>query len=295
MATPKKTETKVVAQPTKEIEITKLEDFTKLVEDNVKKTNGEHDMFCYRGVASSTYKLVPGLYRHPDTNIKIEQLLKHEYEIFLKFLHLGKPMFPVGLDFGNADDFDFWESLFFMQHWGFPTRLLDWSQNPYVALFFALSEAKNKIDEKKAEKPDAAVWVLNAVQWNRFFLSGQGYKEGVLSVGHASLDNYKSKYTVIDRLNNFPVAMYGIHNNARISVQKGMFVIFGKDVLPMEEQVKKAEKPEDLLYKVIIKHDNIENLFKTLYSIGFTDSFVYPDLHGLAYETRRDFGFRVGG
>ena len=38
---------------------------------------------------------------------------------------------------------DSWEWLFFMQHYGVPTRLLDWSESPLMALFFAVTLARH--------------------------------------------------------------------------------------------------------------------------------------------------------
>ncbi len=275
-------------------EISNMEEYTKLVEFNLANVNGDNDMFCYRGVGDSLYELIPGLFRHP-TEKDYGNLLDKEEKMIKKFVELGTPFFPTGTNFSNEKSRDVLDCLFFMQHWGMPTRLLDWTQNPYVALFFALSEAKKK-NEKYDLKCDAAVWVLNAVKWNRWVLKSQGYKGGVLSVGDPALDNYVVVDPTLRRaMNMHPIALWGIHNNVRISVQKGMFVIFGKDVLPMEKQIKGKgiRKHDELLYKVLIKNKNIDSIFKNLYSIGFTDSFVYPDLHGLANEMRRDFGFKV--
>jgi hypothetical protein len=46
-----------------------------------------------------------------------------------------------------------WEAMFLARHHGLPVRLLDWTMNPLVALYFACTFAK-------APKCDGAVWVL---------------------------------------------------------------------------------------------------------------------------------------
>jgi len=51
-----------------------------------------------------------------------------------------------------------WEWLFLMQHHRLPTRLLDWTENPLVGLYFALD---------KPSGVDGAVWCLDPIALNK--------------------------------------------------------------------------------------------------------------------------------
>jgi hypothetical protein len=94
-------------------------------------------------------------------------------------------------------------------------------------------------------------------------------------------------------IKNHPVAIYGTHNSYRIVAQRGVFVIFGKSLLPMEETYQALRFPEDTLTKISIPQGKIGGLMKSLSDIGITDSVVFPDLDGLAKETKRSFGFKI--
>lgn len=179
---------------------------------------------------------------------------------------------------------DLWERLFFMQHSAIPTRLLDWTENPFIALYFALTS------RSKAADADSALWMLDPVAWNRKSLDHITFQGGILSVDDTHLD-YLKPGAESDTMNADPLAIYGFHNTARIVAQRGVFTIFGTDPECMEGIYKKNDYPQDCLLKVRLPRDKKADLLKSLFQMGFTHSVIFPDLDGLAKETKNFFGF----
>jgi hypothetical protein len=88
----------------------------------------------FRGVNNVDFPLVPRLYR---SDSEVADLLALEGEMLAEFRSRSRPLLTSEM----ASD---WEYLFVMQHYGVPTRLLDWSENALFALYFALSAAEEK-------------------------------------------------------------------------------------------------------------------------------------------------------
>jgi hypothetical protein len=238
----------------------------------------------YRGCGSAKYQLLPSLYRHQRLKTP-EQLADIERQLMTRFRQRSIPYHSRSL----VDD---WEALFFMQHYSVPTRLLDWTENPLIALHFALMGATRTVTRsgRRAFRSDAAVWMLDPVAWNRHALRHVSFEGGVLSPDDEAIKGYRPTPKFAG-MHNQPVALYGAHNSARIVAQQGVFTIFGRNTEPMEQVFKADGFPAECLTKIMVQKSLILPLRKSLLSHGVTESVVFPDLEGLAREIKRIFGF----
>lgn len=96
--------------------------------------------FAYRGVADQSWELETSLYRLGGDFVNVEAPLLRSFKKY------AAP--------GSIEGDSTWEVLTVGQHHGLPTRLLDWTVAPKVAVHFATAE-------KEHYDKDAAIWRLN--------------------------------------------------------------------------------------------------------------------------------------
>lgn len=104
--------------------------------------------FAFRGHASVDEDLSSGLVRLAAGRADVARLELHLLRNFRKYAY------------GQAGADSVWQWLALGQHRGLPTRLLDWTYSPFVALHFATANLARMHE-------DGAVWAVNFVQANR--------------------------------------------------------------------------------------------------------------------------------
>jgi hypothetical protein len=260
-----------------------LQDYVSSVE---KLRSGQGGHLWFRGCGRTLHKLVPSLDRHKRRKA-IDDILLMEKELLARFRQRSIP-------FTTRSPTDEWEWLFLMQHYGVPTRLLDWSESPLMALFFAVTQAPHSIG--KSGRPvfggDSCIWLLDPEQWNKHSVDLKSFPGSVLTTDEPNATAYKPVGNVTT-MKPFPIALYGSHNSQRIVAQRGVFVCFGKDTRPMEAAYRTQGFPSDCLMKFVLKRGKMPLMYEALRRQGITDSVVFPDLDGLAREIKREYSFEV--
>ena len=135
-----------------------VEQYLKILEDNLEiyalksVPSFIRLQIFYRGLNNVDYELLSPIGRHWNEllsiykkfNIPVDKLqdnfFQYEESLLEDFIYLSKPqLIELGVDFDNM-----WEILALSRHHGLRTRVMDWTTNPLVALYFAASEENGK-------------------------------------------------------------------------------------------------------------------------------------------------------
>lgn len=250
------------------INITSLSELIFHIEESLNSLAGPR---WFRGCGNIDNTLTPSLMRHPHVINGTADPLEIENRLSARFAQTSSPF----LLHRPETKFDW---LFIAQHYGVPTRLLDWSENPLIALYFALSSSK---------KDDVAcVWALNPLLWTKRSLNNNNLPRIPDPSDNAAKLFLESLSDALAPRSD-PIAIYANHTNPRVVAQRGTFTVFGQGKTPMES----LPYAKDCLQCFVIDPSIKNDLYNKLLSIGYTHSVIYPDLSGLGSELKTLFGF----
>ncbi|MCY7945022.1 FRG domain-containing protein [Bacillus atrophaeus] len=229
--------------------IEKLSQFTEYVEALPK------EFILSRG-QEREYELLPGALRFDDT--KQRKYSRGAVQYFLNEFKVNCHNYvkqPINI----RDDYEW---MVYAQHYGIPTRLLDFTYSHVVSLMFAV---ENSFQDN--EDLDAEVWFLNPLELNYKFAS----RSDILNISNGekiNLDNYDG-----------PVAFKARKLNERINAQDGLFVYFQDNSFPLSDL-----KEDNIIRRLVIKGEYKKDILSSLYSMGIGFTTLYPELQSVTKD-----------
>lgn len=221
----------------------------------------------FRGHKDASWPLVPSLYRLLGDSGEIP-----DEEDWRAGFYLNSPMYTSGHASPPAND---WDRYCLMQHYGMPTRLLDWSESALVAFYFAIATA--------TADSDAAVWVLDPYGLNKV-LSPLLSDELVFPFDELA-GKYLPKLYEGKALPRPPVALYPVRASRRLLAQRGTFTVHGSDRKSLDQY----RKLKGFLVRIRIGGSAIDSLKDELYQAGITEAMLFPELDHLCRELTERF------
>ena len=208
------------------------------------------DERTYRGVKDASFNLIPSLGRL--TQYDDDQLVDYELRVMDEFKRRSRAL----LSYTPTSE---WDWIFLAQHHGIPTRLLDWTSNPLVALYFAV-EDKSDTD-----------FAIYSGFFNRLYQNSSGGMEVPYRNGPRTTDLI-SPYEVEEVF-----AVHPTHRHQRYINQSGFFTIQPAPAQPIQDGVQ-------------VKHvfdGSLKQRFHTiLIAFGITRFFLFPTLDELVRDIR---------
>lgn len=199
----------------------------------------------YRGHGAASFTLRPKVGRAlPPVNTKSKKVNE------ALMLELFRRQSVGRVEVAHTND---WELLAIAQHHGLPTRLLDWTRSPLVALYFSVCkewESRDKDGRPRCEDAEVIAW-----RCRKKNLTEPLPEDGPLKI--------KKTIRYIPRM-----------VTSRLRAQSGVFTAHS---VPAQDFV-----PDEEVVRIRIPYEKRRELKGSLFRHGVHEAVLFPDLDGLA-------------
>jgi len=217
----------------------------------------------FRGLTKPTYKLIPSVLRRDfDEDSMIDDFL---------------------VNYGTLSDnkiSDLWGKYALMQHYGLPTRLLDWTKSPLIALFFALLN-----HDQNTKRVIWAIdpYYLNKKTYDSEFVFVPATYDQTLPI--KMYDFLPKALRNTKNIPKYPLAVETPYTNQRILFQQGCFTVHGTNTATIDSYF---DDDNHIRKFVISGKKRIKSMQNTLFNMGIKEEYVMQDLQSLSQRIVRE-------
>lgn len=249
-------------------------DFEKVVSELRFGTIFESYWELFRGQSKNSYELKSGISRYAKTNEAIRTLELNILKDFRELVNKStNPKKFIQLSAHNSDYENDWRWLEQSQHYRLPTRLLDWTTNSKMALFFAV--------ERNFEE-DAQFWVFKSpLTWS--------------CDDHFEIDPYSNSLDIISNSSFYVEDKYKDKiAEQRRGFQDGKFTVqdYTKSLVPLESQTHLINN----LIKYTIPASSKKHFLEYVKNSNITEETVYvrydSEIEDIVLEIKKKYDLK---
>lgn len=241
--------------------------------------------FWFRGHSRCFENLRPKVFRKTEKLKAIVSGGSREYEFaYIEEYQRKVPMFT-----DNIPERRNIEWLFMMQHYGAPTRLLDWTENILVAAYFAVQEN---------EEDPGEIWVISPQRLNKHYAGGKClWLWDSPQVSYLAKEPFwrdspseLAKKLGLIKYPETPLAFCPPLNNPRMVAQSSVFTIHpepdDKESNAITSLLKNNEKDTEIV-RCIIPHKYKGQISDDLNKLGINRTRLFPEQESVAVDMLR--------
>lgn len=241
------------------------------MDELISKLNSYPNSFAFRGQANSDWPLISSLERIVPDSKKRRKVEEFTLKEFIKKF----PLYSGDID--KPENKLSWLSL--MQHYGIPTRLLDFTTSPYVALYFAI---ENLIPN------DSGSISIYAIDYDQLVRKSCEYVKESTDLIDKYSENFAEKCeeafeNILER-SSYDVLWFvdPMQLNDRIEKQSGTFLISGSFNKNIDELIRSIVYKEVVIEEIIIPQRYLESIYSLLRKMNLGPKNIYGNIEGLA-------------